>query len=90
MSPSPERKDKRKRHGTSVTTTGFESSRKGPPETSLCILCKGNTVSAHARTSWNRRSKKDWNFACQEEYVTPVLDMVTWHEAAAENSVGSL
>ena len=41
MRTSPERKEKKKRHGNSVTTTGFESSRKDTPAASLCVLCKG-------------------------------------------------
>ena len=41
MRQSPEGKDKKKRHGTSLTTTGFESPCKDPPDASLCVLCTG-------------------------------------------------
>lgn len=38
---SPERRDKKKRHGISLNTTGSESLCKDPPEASSCVLCKG-------------------------------------------------
>ena len=38
MRRSPESKDKKRRHGTSLTTTGFESSRNDPPDASLCAV----------------------------------------------------
>ena len=82
MRTSPERKEKKKRHGNSVTTTGFESSRKDPRMRVCVCFVKENTASPHARTSWKGRSKQDWNFACQEEYASPVLVKVTQHEAA--------
>ena len=82
MSPSPERKDNKKRHGTAVTTTGFESSRVELTDTSLCVLCKGEHTLATCKKSSKGRSKQDWNFACQEEYASPVLVKVTQHEDA--------
>ena len=41
MSRTPERKDRKKQHGISLTTTGSESSCKHPPDASSCMLCKG-------------------------------------------------
>ena len=41
MRRNPERKERKKRHGVSLNTTGSESSCKNPPGTSLCVLCKG-------------------------------------------------
>ena len=41
MRRTPERKDRKKQHGISLTTTGSESSCKHPPDASSCMLCKG-------------------------------------------------
>ena len=38
---NPERKERKNRHGISLSTTGSEPSRKNPPDVSLCVLCKG-------------------------------------------------
>lgn len=37
----PERKERKNRHGISLSTTGSEPSRKNPPDVTLCVLCKG-------------------------------------------------
>ena len=37
----PERKDKKRRHGFTLTTMGSETSHKVPTDASLCVLCKG-------------------------------------------------
>ena len=39
MRRKPERKERKKRHGISLNTTGSESSCKNPPDASLCVLC---------------------------------------------------
>lgn len=41
MRRNPERKERKDCRGTSLNTTGSESSRKDHPDASLCVLCKG-------------------------------------------------
>jgi len=38
---NPERKERKNRHGISLSTTGSEPSRKNPPDVTLCVLCNG-------------------------------------------------
>ena len=57
MRRGPESKEK-KRHGTSLTTTGFESSRKDPPDASLCVLCKGKHSLAKCKNFLERPFKE--------------------------------
>ena len=41
MTWSPEKRDKKRRRGTTLFNQGDEALSKDPTDTSLCLLCKG-------------------------------------------------